>query len=111
MKKKIIIGILLIIAIIISIIIASKKDEKDGVYFTDKTYNKEINPISKETAVNIIKAEYGDLVTVNKDDIKKVGDKYKVELFITINDEEHSHKKSIGVHEIDIYTGDMKIVN
>lgn len=111
MKKKIIICTILIIIIIISIITVSKKNERDEVYFTDKTYNKEINPISKETAVNIIKAEYGDLVTVNKDDIKKVGDKYKVELFITMNDEEHSHKKSIGVHEIDIYTGDMKVIN
>lgn len=109
-KKTKLALIILIIATIVGIIIIKKNQEKDGVYFKNRTYNRKINPISKETAINIIKAEYGDLVIVDKDKIKIENNQYIIELFAQTKDESHEHEKSIGIHKIDIYTGNMTFV-
>lgn len=88
-------------------------------------YNKTIpidhksNPISKENALNVLKSEYGDMITTKTEDIQQKGNEYIVDVYVdlyiepTIDDpehdesKEHEHGESIGVHKINIYTGEL----
>mgnify|MGYP003377800258 CR=1 FL=1 len=117
MNKKYIIGIIVII-ILISISIIFKIEEKDIENSNSKVLEN-IKPISKETVIKILKSEYGDFIDIDENDIKKVGDNYIVEVFVSIEDDEDSghthsedegniHKSSLGVHKINIYTGELE---
>ena len=102
MNKKII-GISLFILIITSSIFGcSKFQDKDS-----------INPISKDTAINILKAEYGDNILVEDKDIKLIGDLYFIDVYVEVVDsddgshETHTHRQSLGNIKIDKYTGEI----
>lgn len=116
MKKKIIISTLIIVLIIGAVLfLKNKKDNNKKVNATEK-FTQKIDPISKRHAINILKAEYGDFISVNEDDIKIEGDEYVIDVFISIEDEEphgdsgeHEHKQSLGIHRINMYTGELII--
>lgn len=73
--------------------------------------DKELNPIPKEYLIKILKAEYGENISLNIEDIKSIEDEYVVEVYLLLKDnegtEEHIHKQSIGEHRINMYTGDI----
>ncbi|RDY29269.1 hypothetical protein CHL78_002880 [Romboutsia weinsteinii] len=117
MKKTLIAIIATIIIIPIGFIGISKlKNQEDGI---DKNMDIEniaenVNPISKENVINILKAEYGDLIHVTEDEIKTIGDKYVVDVNLeNLEDEdehsshEHSDENNIGTHMINMYTGEL----
>ena len=117
-KKYIIIITIIIIFLVISIIL--KIQNKDIENYNLKVLEN-IKPISKETAIKILKSEYGDLLDINKNDIKKVGDEYIIEVFVSIEDDEdskhnhntdekHTHRSSIGICKINIYTGELEFI-
>ncbi len=86
------------------------KKESDIKY--DKVYtDKKLNPISKEYVIKILKAEYGDNISITTEDIKSIEDEYVVEVYVELKDnevtEEHIHKQSLGEHRINMYTGEI----
>ena len=103
MNKKII-GISLFILIITSSIFGCSKFQED---------KDSINPISKDTAINILKAEYGDNILVEDKDIKLIGDLYFIDVYVEVVDsddgshETHTHRQSLGNIKIDKYTGEI----
>lgn len=113
MSKKIIIINLLII-IILSIVACSKLAQQDTTNNSNSIDTKNINPISKDTVINILKAEYGDNILIKDEDIKLVGDLYFVDVYVELEDyeedethETHTHNQSLGTHKIDKYTGEI----
>lgn len=117
MNKKYIIGIIVII-VLVAVSIIFKIQEKNITDSNSKVLEN-IKPISKETAIKILKSEYGDFIDIDENDIKKVGDNYIVEVFVSIEDDEDSnhthsedegniHKSSLGIHKINIYTGELE---
>ena len=117
MNKKYIIYITMVIALIAKSIIFKTK-EKDIKDINSKVLEN-IKPISKETAIKVLKLEYGDFIDIDENDIKEVGDNYIIEVFVSIEDDEDSdhnhsegedntHKSSLGIHKINIYTGDVE---
>lgn len=122
-KKNITIGIvvILIAIIVISVVFTNKKislssaersntNQQEAANLKEK---KGIDPISKENALKVLKATYGDGVSNTEDDLKQVGNDYVVEVKVYIEDEEdhnhdHVHDQTIGTHKIDIYTGEIK---
>ena len=71
MSKKII-SISLLIIIILSIVACSKLEQQD-TSDSNSIDKRSINPISKSTVINILKAEYGDNILVEEKDIKLIG--------------------------------------
>ena len=69
MNKKII-GISLFILIITSSIFGCSKFQENNDTNLNSIDKDSINPISKDTAINILKAEYGDNILVEDKDIK-----------------------------------------
>lgn len=120
-KKNITIGIvvILIAVIVISVVFTNKKislssaersntNQHEAANLKEK---KGIDPISKENALKVLKATYGDGVSNTEDDLKQAGNDYVVEVKVYIEDEEdhdHVHDQTIGTHKIDIYTGEIK---
>ena len=80
---------------------------------SDSIDKKDINPISKSTVINILKAEYGDNILVKDEDIKLLGDLYFVDVYVEVEDsndeghEAHTHRQSLGTQKIDKYTGEI----
>lgn len=86
---------------------------------SDKLYTeKEMKPISKESVINILRAEYGDIVATTIDEIEPLGDYYIVEVYVNLKDSEeeqeshealgdHVHRQSLGKHKINMYTGEI----
>lgn len=117
-KKHIIIGlIILILGIFINkknFLTLGESSNMKQVEASDFKDKKDIEPISKENAIKVLKATYGDIVCNTEDELKQVGDEYVVEVKVCIEDEEsnedqnHDHEQSIGTHKIDIYTGEIK---
>lgn len=79
-------------------------------------YNKDnMEPISKENALKVLKSKYGNRISNTEEDIKQVGDEYLVDVHIKIEDEkedahqneEHEHSQSMGTHKINIYSGEI----
>lgn len=111
MNKKFI-GITLLTIIIFSSIVGCNKLEQNNISLKsiDK---KSINPISKSTVINILKAEYGDNILVEEKDIKLIGDLYFIDVYVEIeeendgNNETHTHRQSLGTKKIDKYTGEI----
>ncbi|WP_042271458.1 hypothetical protein [Faecalimicrobium dakarense] len=112
MKKKIIISILIIVSIIeVALFLKNKENNDKKLNNTDK-FTQKIEPLSKKHAINILKSEYGDYISVSEDDIKIKGDEYIIDVSVYIEDDEphedlgdHEHEQSLGVHKINMYTG------
>ncbi|MBC8632616.1 hypothetical protein H8697_13055 [[Eubacterium] tenue] len=109
--------ILLLIFIILGLIIFSISKNKENEIKTneDIKYSKNIEPISKETALKVLKSQYGNRVVNTKEDIKQVGDEYVVDVRVRLDEHEdeslekdhHSHEQSMGKYQINIFTGEL----
>ena len=112
MNKKII-GISLFILIITSSIFGCSKFQENNYTNFNSIDKDSINPISKDTAINILKAEYGDNILVEDKDIKLIGDLYFIDVYVEVVDsddgshETHTHRQSLGNIKIDNYTGEI----
>ena len=112
MNKKII-GISLFILIITSSIFGCSKFQENNDINLNSIDKDSINPISKDTAINILKAEYGDNILVEDKDIKLIGDLYFIDVYVEVEDrddvshETHIHRQSLGNIKIDKYTGEI----
>ena len=112
MNKKIITVSLLFIIVFSFVVGCSKKTESNTENLN--TINKNnIKPISKDTAINILKAEYGDNIIIEDKDIRLIGDLYFIDVYVEIEEENdeshetHTHKQSLGTIKIDKYTGEI----
>ncbi|MGL5643020.1 MAG: hypothetical protein ACRDDM_12160 [Paraclostridium sp.] len=117
-KKYIIIAMFFIILALIVFLIAERKQD-DVKVNKDIDYSKNIEPISREIALKILKSQYGDSISNTEEDIKQVGDEYIVDVHVKLDeheaDGEHehidskdgSHEQSIGTYKINIYTGEL----
>lgn len=115
-KKYIIIGLLLLILVLE----IGCNNEKDN-HKTHRLYTeKEVKPVSKENVINILRAEYGDIVATTIDEIEPKGDYYFVEVYVNLKDSEeeeeaheglgeHIHRESLGKFKINMYTGEISI--
>ena len=112
MNKRIITVSLLFI-IIFSFVVGCNKISKDNTESLNSINRDDINPISKDTAINILKAEYGDNIIIEDKDIKLIGDLYFIDVYVEVkeendgSDETHTHKQSLGTQKIDKYTGEL----
>ena len=100
------------IIIVLFLVGCNNIDKKELYIKSDKVYTgKELNPISKEYVIKILKAEYGDNISITTDDIKSIQDEYVVEVYVELKDnevtEEHIHKQSLGEYRINMYTGEI----
>ena len=108
--------IALILLVPILVIGCNNEDDKTK---SEKLYTeKDIKPISKESVINILKAEYGDMVMTTVDEIELSGDYYLVEVYVNLEDSEedkelhkelgeHTHRESLGNRKINMYTGEI----
>lgn len=114
MNKKII-RISLLSIMIFSLIVGCNKSKSNDNTSSNSIDNKEINPISKSTVINILKAEYGENILINNDDIKLIGNLYFVDVYVEVEDsddeghETHIHRQSLGTQKVDKYTGELII--
>ncbi len=112
MNKKIIIVSLLII-IVFSFVVGCSKNSKSDTENLNTINKNDINPISKDTAINILKTEYGDNIIIEDKDIRLIGDLYFIDVYVEIEEENdeshetHTHKQSLGTQKIDKYTGEL----
>ena len=116
MNKKII-GISLLYIFVFSFMVGCNKSKVNDSINSNTIDKKDINPISKSTVVNILKAEYGDNIIIKDEDIKLVGDLYFVDVYVDLDDgeedsdnernEAHTHIQSLGTQKIDKYTGEI----
>lgn len=115
--KKNYIKITIVFTIIIAIMVfafskMNSKNNKEVINEVSKTTK--LEPISKESALKVIKAEYGDKVINTEEDITQEKDEYIVDVRVCIEENEgeyedmHVHEKSIGKHKINIYTGEIE---
>ncbi|WP_170075857.1 hypothetical protein [Paraclostridium dentum] len=118
-KKNIIIGIIsiLIVGVLVSVVFKNRKNplnSKEGQIEVSENKDKnKIEPISKENALKVLKATYGDGVSNTEEDIKQVGNNYEVKVNVSIEEKDdegevHYHEQDMGTHKIDIYTGEIK---
>jgi ABC-type oligopeptide transport system substrate-binding subunit len=121
--KKIMILIMISVSIVVLIGAINNKELKPNSN-KSKSYGsgdniKELNPISKSSVINILKAQYGELISISESEVKKTGDEYVVEVFIGNEDEEeheeeHEHEEhntSLGIHKINVFTGELTFPN
>lgn len=116
MSKKIIVISLLSI-MIFSFIVGCNKAKLNDIASLNSIDKKDINPISKSTVINILKAEYGDNILVKDEDIRLIGDLYFVDVYVEVEDSEgnedneshetHIHRQNLGTQKIDKYTGEI----
>lgn len=127
MKRNIaILGLVIIILLLIIIVLKNTSQRFDDINFVEKKAE-DLKPISKESAKNILKSEFGWDVINTEDDFKEEGDYYIVDVKISIeSSEEHIHTEdelstdgieitgdgnhimNIGVHKINKYTGELE---
>ncbi|WGX76659.1 hypothetical protein QJS64_06050 [Paraclostridium bifermentans] len=118
-KKNIIIGIIsiVVVGVVISAVFVNRKtsltSKEDQTEVSENKYKNEMEPISKENALKVLKATYGDGVSNTEDDINQVGNNYEVKVKVSIEEKEdggevHYHEQDMGTHKIDIYTGEIK---
>ncbi|GAA0103047.1 hypothetical protein [Paraclostridium bifermentans] len=118
-KKNIIIGIIsiLVVGVLVSVVFENRKktlnSKEDQIEVSENKDKKEIEPISKENALKVLKATYGDGVSNTEEDIKQVGNNYEVKVNVSIEEKDdegevHYHEQDMGTHKIDIYTGEIK---
>ncbi len=116
--KKIIALIMIAVSIVILIGTINNKgsetnSNKWGIYGSSDNI-KELNPISKLSVINILKAQYGELISVSEGEIKKIGDEYVVEVHLGAEEEhehEEEHDTSLGIHKINVFTGELTFPN
>ena len=116
MNKKII-GISLLYIFVFSFMAGCNKTQVNDTINSNSIDKKDINPISKSTVVNILKAEYGDNIIIKDKDIRLIGDLYFVDVYVEVDDgeedkenesnETHTHIQSLGTQKIDKYTGEI----
>ncbi|WP_195948077.1 hypothetical protein [Paraclostridium bifermentans] len=118
-KKNIIIGIIsiLVVGVLVSVVFENRKktlnSKEDQIEVSENKDKKDIEPISKENALKVLKATYGDGVSNTEEDIKQVGNNYEVKVNVSIEEKDdegevHYHEQDMGTHKIDIYTGEIK---
>jgi len=114
--KKIITLIMIAVSIVVLVGTINNKESKtnsnkSGSYGSSDNI-KELNPISKSSVINILKAQYGELISVSESEIKKIGDEYVVEVHLGAEDEhEEEHDTSLGIHKINVFTGELTLPN
>ena len=116
-NKKMTFVIFIMIIISLFILIFANKDKINNqdkrVESKKEDYTNKIKPLSKDNAVKILKAEYGDFINISEKDIQIVGDEYVVDVYMgEIDEEDHKHEDgeervSLGTHKINIYTGEL----
>lgn len=114
MKNKKNIIIILIIILIVGMILALNSKKNETIKYDNKNYTGKVNPISKEYAIKILQAEYGNLITISEKDIKKIGQEYVVDVLLKEESEanhQHEESMSLGIHKINIYTGELIFPN
>lgn len=118
-KKNIIIGIIsiLVVGVLVSVVFENRKNplnsKEDQIEVAENKDKNKIEPISKENALKVLKATYGDGVSNTEEDIKQVGNNYEVKVNVSIEEKDddgevHYHEQDMGIHKIDIYTGEIK---
>ncbi|EQK44549.1 hypothetical protein C672_0527 [[Clostridium] bifermentans ATCC 638] len=118
-KKNIIIGIIsiLVVGVLVSVVFENRKkplnSKEDQIEVSENKDKNKIEPISKENALKVLKATYGDGVSNTEEDIKQVGNNYEVKVNVSIEEKDdegevHYHEQDMGTHKIDIYTGEIK---
>jgi len=118
-KKNIIIGIIsiLVVGVLVSVVFENRKNplnsNEDQIEVSENKDKNKIEPISKENAIKVLKATYGDGVSNTEEDIKQVGNNYEVKVNVSIEEKDdegevHYHEQDMGTHKIDIYTGEIK---
>ncbi|MGL5652392.1 MAG: hypothetical protein ACRDDE_11580 [Paraclostridium sp.] len=118
-KKNITIGIIsvFIVVVVISAVLTNRKtsstSNENQIEVSENKDKNKIEPISKENALKVLKAKYGDAVSNTEEDIKQVGNNYEVKVKVCIEEKEdggdvHYHEQDMGTHKIDIYTGEIK---
>lgn len=118
-KKNIIIGIIsiLVVGVLVLVVFENRKtyltSNENQIEVSENKDKNKIEPISKENALKVLKATYGDGVSNTEEDIKQVGNNYEVKVKVSIEEKEdegevHYHEQDMGTHKIDIYTGEIK---
>ena len=118
-KKNSIIGIIsiLVVGVLVSVVFENRKNplnsKEDQIELSENKDKNKIEPISKENALKVLKATYGDGVSNTEEDIKQVGNNYEVKVNVSIEEKDdegevHYHEQDMGTHKIDIYTGEIK---
>lgn len=118
-KKNIIIGIIsiLVVGVLVSVVFENRKNplnsKEDQIEVSENKDKNKIEPISKENALKVLKATYGDGVSNTEEDIKQVGNNYEVKVNVSIEEKDdegevHYHEQDMGTHKINIYTGEIK---
>lgn len=118
-KKNIIIGIIsiLVVGVLVLVVFENRKNplnsKEDQIEVSENKDKNKIEPISKENALKVLKATYGDGVSNTEEDIKQVGNNYEVKVNVSIEEKDdegevHYHEQDMGTHKIDIYTGEIK---
>jgi len=112
--KRINIALVLLASILIFTVGCNKNESiKENIKTKEEI---DINPISKDIVINILRAEYGEDVVVFIEDISTEGDNYVVEVFVDLSHDEehddytelHTHRESLGIHKINMYTGEIE---
>lgn len=118
-KKNIIIGIIsiLVVGVLVLVVFENRKNllnsKEDQIEVSENKDKNKVEPISKENALKVLKATYGDGVSNTEEDIKQVGNNYEVKVNVSIEEKDdegevHYHEQDMGTHKIDIYTGEIK---
>ncbi|OSB08085.1 hypothetical protein [Paraclostridium bifermentans] len=118
-KKNIIIGIIsiLVVGVLVLVVFENRKNplnsKEDQIEVSENKDKNKIEPISKENALKVLKATYGEGVSNTEEDIKQVGNNYEVKVNVSIEEKDdegevHYHEQDMGTHKIDIYTGEIK---
>jgi len=103
--------------VLVSVVFENRKktlnSKEDQIEVSENKDKKEIEPISKENALKVLKATYGDGVSNTEEDIKQVGNNYEVKVNVSREEKDdegefHYHEQDMGTHKIDIYTGEIK---
>lgn len=130
-KSKIIILMIPILSIVVLVLnLDNKKITHDNNKVIEKKAE-DLNPITKNRVLKILEYEYGPELGNSEDDIKKEDNYYIIDVYLNVkSNEEHTHDKddtseldtssqgtegdihkvNLGVHKIDIYTGDVSKV-
>ena len=118
MSKKIfiiILAVILILGLSFVLIKGSNINKVEEDNFIEKKAE-DLKPISKESAIKILQAEYGMNIVNKEEDFKLEGKYYVVDVYIDLgSSQEHSQENlqdesnvmNLGINKINIYTGEL----
>ena len=118
MSKKIfiiILPVLLILSLFFVLIKNNNSNKVEEDNFIEKKAE-DLKPISKESAIKVLQAEFGMNIVNTEDDLKLEGKYYVVDVYIDLgSSQEHSddrtenepHIMNLGIKKINIYTGEI----